>query len=206
MLQHQVHQCSDPTCRFRFPTTGEQRGSDICPLCAAPTLVVAQQESQFVPASINAPAKRHVEAVLDNIRSLNNVGAIFRTADAAGMKRLHLCGITATPDHPKMAKTALGAEKAIDWRYGKNGPELVEQLKADGYAIWVLEGGVSAENLLTVDHFPNRPIALVVGNETAGVDPAIIDSAEKLLAIPMRGSKDSLNVATAFGIAAYALT
>ena len=121
MLQHHVRQCTNPDCRFRFPTTGEQHGADSCPVCAQPTTIVTTTKSQLVPSAINTKTQRHVEVVLDNIRSLRNVGAIFRTSDGAGIRHLHLCGMTATPEHPKMAKTALGAEQVIAWSYGKMG-------------------------------------------------------------------------------------
>ena len=177
-----------------------------CPLCAKAVKAVLQHGSEFVPAKYNTPATAHVVALLDNIRSLRNVGAIFRTSDAAGIRHLYLCGITATPEHPKLAKTALGAEQVVAWSHFRNALDAVAVLQEQGFLIWVVEGGDSAESLFNLPNPPNHPIALVFGSETAGVDPAISAQADRRIAIPMRGIKQSLNVATAFGIAAYALT
>jgi tRNA G18 (ribose-2'-O)-methylase SpoU len=150
-----------------------------------------------------------VEALLDNIRSIYNVGSIFRTADGAGVRRLHLCGITPTPAHPKVAKTALGAEQAVPWRAYNNAIDAVMGLKEEGFVVLALEEGVEEEKpsfLEKLGFSPDAPILLVVGNEIAGIDPGVLALADRCLAIPMRGVKRSLNVATAFGIAAYWMT
>lgn len=163
-----------------------------------------QHQSALVPASVSKPASRNVVALLDNIRSLRNVGAIFRTSDAAGISHLYLGGYTATPEHPKLAKTALGAELSVPWTQYRNGLDAIAALQEQGYAIWAVEGGERAESIFEVSDETN-PIALVFGNETAGVDPAILELADKVVAIPMRGIKHSLNVETAFGVIAYTL-
>jgi tRNA G18 (ribose-2'-O)-methylase SpoU len=147
-----------------------------------------------------------VEALLDNIRSIYNVGSMFRTADGAGIRHLHLCGMTATPEQPKVVKTALGAEQAVGWTFHPNGLEAAEGLQKQGYRLWALEGGRRAEPLFAAQVDPaGPPILLVVGNEVAGVDPAILERCERVLSIPMSGVKQSLNVVVAFGIAAYFL-
>jgi tRNA G18 (ribose-2'-O)-methylase SpoU len=144
-----------------------------------------------------------VEVLVDNVRSLYNVGAIFRTADGAGIRRLHLCGITPTPENPKLAKTALGAEESVAWRYWPNALEAAQALQADGAYLMALERTPAA--LLLQSAQPTPKTLLIVGNEVAGVDPAILDLADVCIAIPMAGRKRSLNVATAFGIAAYVI-
>jgi 23S rRNA (guanosine2251-2'-O)-methyltransferase len=148
---------------------------------------------------------RHVEALLDNIRSIYNVGSMLRTADGAGLRHLHLCGITPPPDHPKIAKTALGAEQAVGWTRYANGLETAVSLQQRGYQLWALEGAPDAQPLLATAVPPHAPILLIVGNELAGVDPGILAVCDKVLYIPMQGLKHSLNVASAFAVAAYHL-
>jgi 23S rRNA (guanosine2251-2'-O)-methyltransferase len=167
------------------------------------------QHGQFLS---RAPARRRnrqparVEALLDNIRSVYNVGAMLRTADGAGIRHLHLCGITATPDHPRVAKTALGAEDAVPWSAHPNSLDVADELKGRGYALWALESGERAEPLFGAGPAPQgTPLALVVGNELAGIDPALLARCDRVLYIPMAGVKGSLNAAVAFGIAAYYL-
>lgn len=146
-----------------------------------------------------------IEALLDNIRSLFNVGSIFRSSDGAGLRHLHLCGITPTPDNPKLIKTALGAEQAVGWSYHTNSLDAIAQARAAGYAIWALEEHPQAESLFTVAPIA-QPLLLVVGSEVIGVDPAILAACDQIVAIPMQGIKRSLNVATAFGVAAVILS
>lgn len=143
--------------------------------------------------------------LLDNIRSLYNVGALFRTADGAGVTHLICSGITATPEHPKVAKTALGAEITSQWHYSRNGWQTAAALQEQGWQIWVIERTEKAEDLFAVQRESTLPIVLVTGNERAGVDPAILRLADKVISLPMQGSKGSLNVAVAFGIALYTL-
>jgi 23S rRNA (guanosine2251-2'-O)-methyltransferase len=145
-----------------------------------------------------------MRALLDNVRSVFNVGSIFRSADGAGFDRLYLCGVTPTPANPKLAKTALGAHNAIPWETSPNAVDLALRLRAEGCHLWALEEGPAAEPLLHAPP-PSSNTVLVVGSEVAGVDPGLLSLCERTLAIPMRGAKRSLNVATAFGIAALIL-
>ncbi len=203
---HSVWQCVNADCRIRFPSTGDHVEVNNCPICQAPVDLIGQHQSQYVPEPLSKPSQVNLVAVLDNIRSLRNVGAIFRTADAAGIRELYLCGYTATPEHPKLAKTALGAEQVVAWQQYRNALEAIAALKDEGYEIWAIEGGVSAESLFAQAIQPADKVAIVFGNETAGVDPAILAEADRIVALPMRGIKQSLNVETAFGIVAYVLT
>lgn len=202
MGAYQIRQCENEACRFRFPAavdTGEK-----CPQCKSATAVIANPHTKrdtTVPHPTRLP---HIELLLDNIRSLHNVGAIFRTADGAGIRHLHLCGITATPEHPKLAKTALGAEQQMGWSYSRNGVDTAVALKAQGYRLWALEECAQATSLFQANlEWDGRPILLIVGSENVGVDPAILACCEQIFALPMLGHKDSLNVAIAFGIAIY---
>jgi 23S rRNA (guanosine2251-2'-O)-methyltransferase len=147
-----------------------------------------------------------VEALLDNIRSTYNVGSMIRTADGAGVRRLHLCGITPTPDHPKVSKTALGAEYAVPWVQHWDAVEAAAGCKQQGMHLWALEGGPGTDSLFEMlPNLPGTPILLLVGNEISGVDPGLLELCERRVAIPMQGVKESLNVAIAFGIAVYFL-
>ena len=148
--------------------------------------------------------KKELYVVLDNVRSRENVGSIFRTADAVGVSKIYLCGITPMPPHEKISKTALGAEKWIPWEYHKNTWRLLEKLKKDRINIVALENGEGSIDLFKFK--PKFPLALVVGNEVKGLSPRILKYAQKKAAIPMHGRKESLNVAVALGIAVYAIT
>lgn len=139
--------------------------------------------------------------LVDNVRSLWNVGSIFRTADAFGARQLVLCGITGCPPRSQIAKTALGAEQAVPWRYEADTLEALEHVHAAGYEVVALETTAAAVPLEEM-RWP-RKICLVIGNEVAGVSPQVLERYPCHLRIPMLGLKDSLNVAVAFGIAAY---
>jgi 23S rRNA (guanosine2251-2'-O)-methyltransferase len=147
-----------------------------------------------------------IETLLDNLRSAFNVGSIFRTSDGAGIRHLHLCGITPTPDHPKVTKTALGAELSIPWTQHWNGFDASVSMKQQGFRVWALEAGQKSQSLFDVlTETQGDPILLVVGNEVSGVDAGILDICDRHIWIPMQGDKNSLNVSVAYGIAAYFL-
>jgi tRNA G18 (ribose-2'-O)-methylase SpoU len=142
-----------------------------------------------------------MDALLDNIRSAFNVGSIFRSAQGAGIGHLYLCGMTATPANPKVAKTALAAEQAVAWSWHANAVDVAAQLRDAGRPLWVLETDIRAVPIADAGPIPSGMV-LIVGHEVAGVDPALLRMAERIVRIPMKGSKRSLNVAVAFGIAA----
>ncbi len=149
-----------------------------------------------------------IVVVLDNIRSLYNTGAFFRTADGAGVERLLLCGITPRPDQGgrqqrAIAKTALGAELGVPWSYETDAVVAVRALAADGYDIAVIETSPHAVNLYEWE--PAWPVCLVFGHERDGVASALADTAHTHVRIPMLGGKQSLNVATAAGVVLYEL-
>jgi len=145
-----------------------------------------------------------ISVIAHDIRSAHNVGSIFRTADSAGLAHVYLTGFTATPEHRGVRKTALGAENAVPWSRHEDPFVLLDILKSDGIRIVALErtdGAIGVEDI-KADHFP---MALILGNEVSGVLPALIEQADVVLALPQYGTKDSLNVSVAFGIAAYGL-
>lgn len=205
---HFIRQCTNPDCLFRFPTTlDEEKTIRKCPHCGAATEIVEQGFAKLIPETENhLPLGPSLEVLLDNIRSTFNVGSMFRTADGTGIQHVHLCGITPTPEHPKIAKTGLGAEYTVPWTYHTNGLLAVQEMKSKGYRIWAMEGGNNAQSMFSAaQELPGAPILLVVGNEVSGVDPGILELCDKILWIPMQGYKRSLNVAVAFGIATYFL-
>ena len=205
MQLYEIRQCEAEECQFRFPVAAGDPAGARCPHCGTATVLATTPQAGGAPSLQMPPRFSRLELLLDNIRSLYNVGAIMRTADGAGITHLHLGGITAPPTHPRLAKTALGAESALPWTQHRNSVQAVRQLKSEGYVVWVLEEGETAVNLFTtpLPTTANQPILLIVGNEKVGVDPAIQQSADCTFALPMSGVKNSLNVAVAFGIAIY---
>ena len=144
--------------------------------------------------------KTPLVVVLDNVRSLHNAGSIFRTADAFRMEAVYLCGITATPPHVEIHKTALGAEETVAWRYFKETTDAIEDLKQKGYVICAVEqaeGSISLDQLSLDKH---RKYAVVVGHEVKGVQQKVMDVCDFCVEIPQFGVKHSLNVAVAAGI------
>lgn len=144
-----------------------------------------------------------VVAVLDNVRSLYNTGSIFRTADAAGIERLYLCGITAAPPHPSIRKTALGADERVPYEHDWNAYSTVARLRYQGYRIAAIETGPASIDLF--DWQPEFPLAVLFGNEVDGVSQPLLDLSDVRVSIPMYGVKRSLNVATAAGVVFYEL-
>lgn len=201
-----IAQCRSQSCRFRFPVIGHESPVEQCPLCGWEVELETHSPHRQAEFANLTSADLRVEALLDNIRSVYNVGSIFRTADGAGVRHLHLAGITTTPDHRKAAKTALGAEIVVPWTYHRNGVEAAARLKGRGVQLWAVEGAAKATSLFDSTCPPSgSKILLVVGNELVGVDPGILELCDKVVQIPMQGIKRSLNVAVAFGIAAYYL-
>lgn len=144
--------------------------------------------------------KHNVVVILDNVRSLNNVGSLFRTADAFKIEKIMLCGITATPPHNEIHKTALGAEDSMEWHYFKKTEEAVLQLKSQGYTIAAVEQ--VDKSILLTDFKANKEnkYALIFGNEVKGVQQKVIDLCDISIEIPQFGTKHSLNVSVSAGI------
>lgn len=152
-------------------------------------------------------AKTPLVVVLDNVRSLNNIGAIFRTCDAFAVESIAICGISACPPSPEIHKTALGAEDSVQWRYYPNTLQAVQELKNRGYAVCCLEQVHHSVMLHDFSPIPGVPgYALVLGHEVDGVDQAVVDQADICLEIPQHGTKHSLNVSVCAGIAIYEMT
>lgn len=151
--------------------------------------------------------------VLNNIRSLYNVGSIFRTADGAGVEKIYLCGITPEPfdrfgkPRPQFVKVSLGAERFVPWEHVASASVLLRRLKKEGYSIFAIEQAEYSVPHKTVrlGEKDLEKLAVVLGNEVEGLSPAILKLADKVIEIPMNGKKESLNVSVAFGIIAYHL-
>ncbi len=160
-------------------------------------------ESRLRPEAALEAERFPIIALLDDIRSLHNVGAMFRTADAVRLQEMILCGFTGTPPRKEIDKTALGASESVPWRYEKSAGEAVAQLKKRGVRIIALEH--TAESRPHWDQKVEFPACLVVGNEVFGVNEEVLALADEAIEIPMFGVKHSLNVSVAFGIAIYEL-
>lgn len=151
--------------------------------------------------------KKDVVVVLDNIRSVHNVGAIFRTADALGVSKIFLCGITPSPidrfgrERNDLHKAALGAEKTVTWEYTLSSFLCVEQLKAEGYSVVCVEQDSDAVDYKTVN--PKNKTVFVFGNEVEGVSKEVLSLADQIVEVPMLGQKESLNVSVTFGIVMF---
>ena len=142
--------------------------------------------------------------VLDDVRSMYNIGSVFRTCDAFRVEAIYLCGITACPPHQEIHKTALGAEDSVRWRYFKTAQEAVEQLHEDGYYVWSVEqceGSVKAPTPLQLPRGGGAAeVAVILGNEVKGVHQEVIDMSDACLEIPQFGTKHSMNVSVTAGI------
>lgn len=202
----EVRKCLNPECSLRYSIpTGLSKGLR-CPRCRSETVVLlVDLIAQDVPEPAVGFSDLHLEVMLDGVRSAWNVGAMFRAADGAGVARIHLCGISPTPENPGVIKTSLGAEKVVPWQYHPDAVEAASEITRAGYHLWALEGGQRAEPFVDLIKDVQGPLVLVVGNEVTGVDPRIIELCERVVYLPMSGVKKSLNVAIAFGIAIYSL-
>ena len=152
------------------------------------------------PEEFKAAEKAPLIVILDNVRSLNNIGSVFRTADAFLIEKIWLCGITATPPHKDIHKTALGATETVEWDYAEDALALVKQLQAGGVKVYSVE---QAENSIFLDSFTpqkGEKYALVFGNEVKGVQQKIVTASDGVLEIPQSGSKHSLNISVSAGV------
>jgi tRNA G18 (ribose-2'-O)-methylase SpoU len=150
-----------------------------------------------------AADKSPLIVVLDNIRSLNNIGSVFRTADAFLVEKIYLCGITATPPHKDIRKTALGATESVDWEYRKDTLELVQDLKRNGIKTIAVEQAENATQLHDFTMNPKETVALIFGNEVKGVDQEVVSACDQVLEIPQFGTKHSLNISVSAGIVVW---
>ena len=155
------------------------------------------EEVKFIP-------KAPISILVEDVRSVYNVGSIFRTADSFGAEKIYLTGITATPPREDLHKTALGAEESVSWEYVENSVELARRIKSEGTSLALIEQTKKSKNIFTTDLV--FPICYIVGNEVNGVSEELAELADIHLEIPMHGIKQSLNVSVATGIVGYELS
>ena len=144
--------------------------------------------------------KMPLVVVLDHVRSLYNVGSVFRTSDAFCLEAIYLCGITATPPHPEIHKTALGAEDTVEWRHFDRTEDAVDMLKTQGYTVLAVEQCEGSTMLHRFCPEKGKKYAVVLGNEVKGVQQQVVDSSDGCLEIPQFGTKHSMNVSVTAGI------
>ncbi|MFP4555486.1 MAG: RNA methyltransferase [Bacteroidales bacterium] len=154
---------------------------------------ISAEDNKIVP-------KHPLVIVLDNVRSLNNIGSVFRTCDALGAEGIMLCGISATPPHPDIYKTALGAENSVTWKYYSTTNEAIEELKHNGYIIYAIEQTTNSTSLIDFKPKRDKKYAFIFGNELKGVSQDAIDSCNGTIEIPQFGSKHSFNVSVTAAI------
>ena len=138
--------------------------------------------------------------ILNDIRSLNNIGSFFRTADAFNVEKIYLCGITANPPHRDIQKTALGATETVEWEYRQSITELIKELKSEGVAVCSIEQAEKTTLLQNITELKEEKFALIFGNEVNGVDQDAIDLSDYIIEIPQFGTKHSLNVSVCAGV------
>ena len=187
---------------MRYPSPADDHRRDQCPLCEAPTEVVGQYPS--VPPHLPAGSTSNtvIVGVLDSIRSALNVGTMLRSADGASIDHVYLCGLTAEADHPKVIKTALGANESVPTTSYKDISDCLATLRSDGFEVWAIDATAASRALESVTSLPAK-VAFVVGNELAGVDPLVLADADRHVHLRMFGQKSTINVGVAFGTVAY---
>lgn len=206
MIHFEIRECTREECRLRIPIETAVHNGDFCPRCSAPMSCVIPAFRHTYSETPNPELNTSFRVVLDNIRSVHNVGAIFRTADGIGIEHLYLCGLTPHPDdHPEIGKTALGAELAVSWSSHPNSLDLAHTLSAKNDCLLALEKMTGA---VPITEFrstagTSKAVVLFVGNERSGLDPGVLEFCHTILYLPMVGAKESLNVSVAFGAAAY---
>jgi tRNA G18 (ribose-2'-O)-methylase SpoU len=206
--------CPNPKCKHSFDVPDERQGKNgPCPNCGQVItfrsleiiLEVERQHARLPVKKGEAGGVPRYSAVLEDIRSLWNVGSIFRSADGAGFGKLYLCGITGTPPNKAIAKTSLGAEECVAWEHHSHVLDFLPKLAQDGIQIVALEKTETSIDLSEAlrQNLLRPPLCLIVGNEVAGVSAEALSLAKVTCHLPMHGVKSSLNVAVAFGIGAY---
>ena len=156
--------------------------------------------NRLTPEEFKAQTKTPLVVVLDNVRSLHNVGSVFRTGDAFLIEAVYLCGITSTPPHAEIHKTALGAENTVEWRYFENAHDAVNELKTKGYTVFAIEQAEGSTMLTDLELEKTRKYAVILGNEVKGVQQSVVDICDACIEIPQFGTKHSLNVSVTGGI------
>lgn len=156
-------------------------------------------------AQFKEAEKTPIIVILDNVRSLNNIGSVFRSADAFLIQKIYLCGITAKPPHKDIQKTALGATETVSWEYVEDSLELIEKLKSEGIEVYSIEQAEGAVMLNDFQPENDKTCAVVFGNEVKGVQQKVVSASDGVLEIPQLGSKHSLNISVSTGVVLWDL-
>jgi tRNA G18 (ribose-2'-O)-methylase SpoU len=156
-------------------------------------------------AAFKEQKKTPISIVLDDIRSLNNIGSVFRTADAFLIEKIYLCGITAQPPHKDIHKTALGATESVDWEYVEDVQHVFDRLKEQGTQILAIEQATESTYLQDFSPLKDQSYAIIMGNEVKGVKQSLVSQADRVIEIPQLGTKHSLNIAVSTGIVLWDL-
>lgn len=202
-----VRECQNPKCNLRFPDTCDLDVSILCPICGSAAVIKESIDLTNDCRDNNWKPFNEFTLILDNVRSVYNVGAIFRTAVGLGLNHVYLCGITPTPNHKNFTKTSLGAENFIIWEKSLNCVEQCKSLKKIGYQLFSIESTAESISLLNIkkNNLGDNKIAIIVGNEITGIDPKVISLSDLVISIPISGINKSFNVTTALGIALFHL-
>ncbi len=156
--------------------------------------------NRLTPEEFKKSTKIPLVVVLDNVRSLHNVGSVFRTGDAFVIEAVYLCGITSTPPHAEIHKTALGAENTIEWKYFEDTHDALNELKTKVYTVFAIEQAEGSTMLTELELDNTKKYAVVLGNEVKGVQQTVVDACDGCIEIPQFGTKHSLNVSVTGGI------
>lgn len=206
IVQFQIFECSNANCRLRFPSDLSIQEINTCPLCSSKMIPIGEPFTNFQPPKPKKQSKKPgLFLLLDNLRSTENVGSIFRSANSAAVCHIYCCGTTPTPQHPKVRKASLGAEIDTPWSYHRNSVDLAGELSSSGSKLIALEFTPESNSLFGLTTLQNstQKWVIIIGNEISGIDPQLIKMADHRLHIPMLGTKSSLNVAVSAGIALY---
>lgn len=202
-----IFECTNTSCIFRFPIISGKSIPKWCPRCKSPLEIETTyiEDINYSQKSMVKQKNLSICLLLDNIRSAYNVGSILRSADGFNIKHVYLCGMTATPENPKVCKTSLGAERISKWSYSPNSLFLARKLQKEGNILFGMEFCTGSSPITDLKIAPTESIVLILGNEQAGIDPEIRKICNEIFYIPMMGNKSSFNVTIAFGIAAFYL-
>jgi 23S rRNA (guanosine2251-2'-O)-methyltransferase len=162
-----------------------------------------EELDRYTVEEFKALDKLPIVVVLDNIRSMNNIGSVFRTCDAFRMEAIYLCGITAAPPHKDIHKTALGATESVDWKYFEHTEEAIADLKNKGYKVVCIEQAEGSTKLSELSLVPSGKYGVVLGHEVRGVQQNIVDMCDEAIEIPQYGTKHSLNISVCAGIVVW---
>lgn len=162
-----------------------------------------EELDRLTTSEFKSAEKSPIVIVLDNIRSLNNIGSVFRTADAFLIEKIYLCGITATPPHKDIRKTALGATESVDWEYTKETLDVIQDLKSKNYQILSVEQAENSTLLNELKINSSKKYVLVFGNEVKGVDQEVVNFSDAVVEIPQFGTKHSLNISVSVGLTVW---